>query len=189
MLAGLAFVAMLPSLSGAQSLADVARAEEARRKQQAQPSKVYTNENLRRDYTASPPVAGDAATPGSQAADAPPANAASGDTAQSEAPAGAPEGGAQERGEKYWRDRMTAAREQLARLQTLAEALQSRVNALTADFVNRDNPQERAAIEQNRLTALAELERMQRDIAAQARAVTTIEDEARKANVPAGWLR
>jgi hypothetical protein len=190
----LSFVAVLaatlsPATAGAQSLAGVAKAEEARRKELAKPSKVYTNQNLRRDPTtpATPPAAAPASsTDGTSSAAAPaPAPAAS------EAPAGtadaAPAGPA--RDQAYWRGRMTAAREQLDRSQTFAAALQSRIDALTLDFVNRDDPAQRSVVEQNRLKALAELERVQREIASQTKAITAIEDEARKAGVPAGWLR
>jgi hypothetical protein len=93
------------------------------------------------------------------------------------------------RDQAYWRGRMTAARDQLDRSQTFAAALQSRIDALTLDFVNRDDPAQRSVVEQNRLKALAELERVQREIASQTKAITAIEDEARKAGVPAGWLR
>ena len=84
---------------------------------------------------------------------------------------------------------MTAARAAQQRSQMFASALQSQINALTTDFVNRDYPAQRAVIEQNRLKAMAELERVQRDVAASTKAIRDIEDEARKAGVPAGWLR
>jgi len=48
---------------------------------------------------------------------------------------------------------------------------------------------QRAVVEKKRLTALAEQERVKGDIAKQTKAITEIEDEARRANVPAGWLR
>ena len=57
---------LLPVTAGAQSLAGVAKAEEARRKELAKPSKVYTNQNLRRDPTtptASPAAAAPAPRP------------------------------------------------------------------------------------------------------------------------------
>lgn len=172
----------LPAPAGAQSLAGVAKAEEARRKELGKSSKVYTNQDLRRDPTtpSTPPAApsatpADAETPAPAPAEAPPADAA--------APAGPA------RDQAYWRGRMTAAREQLDRSQTFAVALQSRIDALTLDFVNRDDPAQRSVVEQNRLKALAELERVQREIASQTKAITAIEDEARKAGVPAGWLR
>jgi hypothetical protein len=84
---------------------------------------------------------------------------------------------------------MAEARAQLDRSRTFATALQNRIDALWTDFVNRDNPVERSAIEQDRIKALAELERVKKEIEAQIKAISDIEDEARREGVPAGWLR
>ena len=51
------------------------------------------------------------------------------------------------------------------------------------------DPAQRALIEQKRLAAIAEQDRVKADIAKQTKALADIEDEARRANVPAGWLR
>jgi len=69
------------------------------------------------------------------------------------------------------------------------DSLQSRINALTTDFVNRDDPAQRAKIEGDRKAALAELERVKQELNDQQKAITAIEDEARRAGVPVGWLR
>jgi hypothetical protein len=69
------------------------------------------------------------------------------------------------------------------------EALQSRVNALSADFVNRDDPYQRAKIGEDRQKALAEIDRVTREIEATKKSIDTIEEDARKAGVPPGWLR
>jgi hypothetical protein len=172
---------LLPLTAGAQSLADVARAEQARRKQQPAAGKVYTNTDLKRDHTAQTP--GDALPP----APAAPETAAAEPTDPAAAVQDAPRQAG--RDQAYWRGRITSAREQVERSQTFADALQTRINSLTADFVNRDDPAQRSVIEQNRLKAIAELERLQREIAAQTKAIADIEEEARKAGVPAGWLR
>ncbi len=84
---------------------------------------------------------------------------------------------------------MTAARTQLERSRTFADALQSRIAALTVDFINRDDPAQRSVIEQDRTKALAELERVKKEMDDQAKAIAAIEDEARRAGVPPGWLR
>ena len=68
--------------------------------------------------------------------------------------------------------------------------MQTRINALTTDFVNRDDPAQRAVIERNRQKALAELaqpdeERLPDD----KKAIADFEEEARRAGVPPGWLR
>ncbi len=172
----------LPGAASAQSLADVARAEQARRKEQPKPAKVYTNDSVRTDITPSTVVVDDAsaapaaAPEAAGAAPAPPGDAA------------APASG-ERRDQAYWKGRMTAAREQLERSRTFAEALQTRINALNADFVNRDDPAQQRVIAQNRTKAVAELDRVQREVASHTKAITAIEDEARKSGVPAGWLR
>ncbi len=185
-----ALLVALPGLAGAQSLADVARAEKSRRQEQPTASKVYTNDSVKSDITpstTSTPLPGvatsDAASAAAMAA-APVATDGSGTDV-----ATAPSAGGERRDQAYWKNRISAAREQLERSSTFAEALQTRINALTADFVNRDDPAQQAQIGQNRAKAVAELDRVQREMAAQNKSIAAIEDEARKAGVPAGWLR
>jgi hypothetical protein len=75
------------------------------------------------------------------------------------------------------------------RNEAFAEALQSRINALTTDFVNRDNPVQKRQIGEDRVKALAELERVRSDVEKSKKQIADIEEEARKAGVPPGWLR
>lgn len=171
-----------PVTAPAQSLADVARASNAKKKEQPKPGKVYTNDNLRQDITPSNPSAAVPVTSDTAATPAPAEATSAADTA-----AASGDGGP--RDEKYWRGRMTAARDNLQRASSFADALQSQINALTTDFVNRDDPAQRAGIEQRRTKAVAELERVQREVESAKKAIAAAEDEARKANVPAGWLR
>ena len=44
------------------------------------------------------------------------------------------------------------------------EAIQTRVNALSTDFVNRDDPAQRAVIERDRQKAMAELDRLKKSV-------------------------
>ena len=46
----------------------------------------------------------------------------------------------------------------------MVDALQTRINALTADFVNRDDPAQRAVIERDRQKNIAELNRLKQTI-------------------------
>ena len=69
-----------------------------------------------------------------------------------------------------------------------ADAIQTRVNILSADLVNNDLGQ-RPVIEQNRNRALAELARLQKSIADDRKAIADLEEEARRSGVPPGWLR
>ncbi|PYR79469.1 MAG: hypothetical protein DMF87_11105 [Acidobacteria bacterium] len=77
----------------------------------------------------------------------------------------------------------------LDRSKSFAEAPQSRINALTTDFAARSDPAQRSVIEQDRKKALAELDRVNQEIKDNSKAITGIQDEARKAGVPAGWYR
>jgi hypothetical protein len=170
---------------GPQSLADVARAEEARRQTVQKPAKVYTNTDLRADFTVpTAPAAGP--TP---AADAPAAAEPGSGASGNATPATPAEPSAPQKDQAWWSSRMNAARTDLERTRMFAEALQTRINALTTDFVNRDDPAQRAVIEQERNKALAELARLQKDVEAKTKAIADIEDEARRAGVPPGWLR
>ena len=176
-----ALLALLaPVLASAQGLAAVAKKEEERRKT-AKTGKVYGNGDLKADITPSPPA---------------PANATpSGPTAPStqvpsvNLPGGKAEPETPVKDEAYWRGRINAARSALERSRIFADALQSRVNALTTDFVNRDDPAQRSQIEMERRRALAEQERVKKEIVDQTKAIADIEEEARKAGVPPGWLR
>jgi hypothetical protein len=171
-------VAWAPAPALAQSLAEIAKKEEARRKDVKSAGKVYTNTDLRRDITASTPPAN--ATPAQPAP--------STQVPQLNLPAGKVED-EEKKDEKYWRDRITAARATLERSRIFAEALQSRINALSTDFVNRDDPAQRAQLELERQRATAELDRVRKEMAEHTKAIAGIEEEARRAGVPPGWLR
>ena len=91
--------------------------------------------------------------------------------------------------EAAWKQRLAGERDALQRAQTFAEALQSRINALSTDFVNRDDPAQRSLVAADREKALAELERVRQEIQQHTKAIAEIQDAGRKAGVPAGWLR
>jgi hypothetical protein len=179
---GVAMLLASAVVASAQSLADVARAEEARRKTVKARSKTYTNDDLKGGGSDSSPVASPSVS--EPAPGAKPAEAAGKPDPVKEAAAQDPK-----KDEKYWRDRITAAQQSLARNTVLVDALQSRVNALNTDFVNADDPGQRALVEQNRTTALTEMARVKKDIDTKTKEIATIQEEARKANVPPGWLR
>jgi hypothetical protein len=159
-------------------LADIARKEEERRKALPPPAKVLTNKDL-------PNVTSPSPAPAAGATEAP--DAASEATAVTP---NEPGSAAQEsHDEEWWRTRITDAREELRRDEVLVDALQSRVNGLTADFVARDDPYQRARIGTDRQKAIAEMERLRTEITSLKKKITDIEEEARKASVPPGWLR
>jgi hypothetical protein len=174
-----AIVLMVPVLLSAQGLATVAKQEEERRKK-VKTGKVYTNDTLKPDITASTP-----ATPESGSEPAPPST----QVPSVSLPAGEAASSGDAKDEAYWRQRIGAARSALERSRIFGDALQSRINALTTDIVNRADPAQRTQLELERQRALAELERVKKEVAEQTKAITDIEEEARKAGVPPGWLR
>ena len=162
----------------AQSLADVARAEEARRKTIKTEGKVYTNEDLGRTPATSPapPQPAPASTSAAKPADpaAKPGEEKPVDPTRTQA---------------YWKERATAIQQSLSRNKLLVEALQSQVNGLNAEFLSTDDPGQRDLLQARIQRAAGELQRVQQDIEKLTRAATDLQEEARKAGVPAGWVR
>jgi hypothetical protein len=165
-----------PAFAQNPTLGEIAKKEQERRKTKTTTAtpKVLTNKDL-------PPSAQQPQPPPPAAAAAP---AAEQKPAEGQKPAGEPE-----KDETWWKQRITQVRETLRRNEAFAEALQSRVNALSADFVNRDDPFQRAKIGEDRQKALMEMERVKAEIVQNKKQIEDIEEEARKAGVPPGWLR
>lgn len=163
------------------TLGEVAKKEADRRKAQPPASKVYTNKDL-------PPSAQKPATPA-----APPATEATivdpVAAAAGQKPTEKPEPEKEQKDETWWKARMAGAREELRRNAIFAEALQTRINSLSRDYVNRDNPVQRAKIGQDRAEALNEMARVKQEIDRGKKQIEDIEEEARKLGVPPGWLR
>lgn len=199
LVASAAFVAALtsPALAGlayGQSLGELAQKEEARRRAVRGPAKVYTNESLRSESrqtspTATPPAGQPTAPQQASGATPPSPSGQAPGTAQTEKPAADAAAPDPKQDEAAWRKRIQNERELLQRAQTFAEALQSRINALTADFSARDDPAQRAQVGVDRQKALAELDRVKQEIQQHTKAIASIQEEARKAGVPPGWVR
>lgn len=180
----------------AQSLADVARKEGDRRQTASPAGKTYTNKDLKPvrsapSSTDASPATGDAAAPDKPADSAAPAPAAAAPVADSgktdDSAAAAAKG--EVRDQAYWSKRLSSLQEQLSRDETYADALQSRINVLTMDFINRDDPIQRDQIERDRLRAISELDRLKKTIEQDKKALADLDEEARRAGVPPGWLR
>jgi hypothetical protein len=154
------------------TLAELAKKEEARRKAVKGSGKTFTNADLPKSATQAP-----AAAPGAPAA------------AASEKKPEAPPKDEPEKDENWWRGRVTTVRESLRRNEMFLDALQTRINSLANDFAGRDDPFQRAKIAEDRLKALNELERVKADIEQDKKQIAAIEEEARQAGVPPGWLR
>jgi hypothetical protein len=161
----------------AQSLADVARAEESRRKAIKSTVKVYTNEDLGRTPTTSPaPVqpAPAASTPAKPGDPAKPGEDKAVDPKTTQA---------------YWKERATTIQQSLSRSKLMLEALQSQVNGLTAQVLTTDDPGQRELVQARLDKATGELQRVQQDIEKQTKAAADLQTEARRANIPPGWVR
>ena len=182
-----AAVALLAAEVSAQSLADVSRLEEARRRTIRNPARMYTNADLdgRGVLTTAAPrprpittSTDGAAAPSSTTGPAPDASAGT-----------QPQTGAGQRDEAYWRNRISAVQGQIARSEILRAALQNRIDSLQADFTARDDPAQRAGIFSDRQQALDELASIGAEVERLNEEIASIEDEARRAGVPPGWLR
>lgn len=170
-----------PRLS-AQSLADVAKKEEDRRETIHVPAKVYTNKDLRPAPSGSVPLPATAEKPNDTATDA--------DAAAKSKTAKAGDGTKEPVKDKaYWSGKLKGLQQQLERDQGYSTALQSRINALTADAVNRDDPIQRARLEQDRQKSVAELGRLTKAISDDEKAIAGLLEDARTAGVPPAWLR
>ena len=91
--------------------------------------------------------------------------------------------------EKWWRNRIDAANDTLKRDQDTVQALQGRINVLQRDVVNVDDPVRQAALREELRKTTEELDRARKLIDDDRKAIADIQDDARRQNVPAGWIR
>jgi hypothetical protein len=166
---------------GTPTLGELARKEEERRKALKAASKVVlTDKDVPRATPPPAPAAPAGEAPGGKPAEAPGEKPAEPAGEKPQEPV---------KDEAWWKERVTRVREELRRNEMFADALQTRINAFATDFVSQDDPYRRAEIAQQRATAIAELDRVKADLDANRKAMATIEEEARRAAVPPGWLR
>jgi hypothetical protein len=165
----------------AQSLADVARQEQDRRKAIKKPSKVLTN----KDLGAVPVTPAPAVT--AAAGDATPAAGGAAGTAADKNKPAEPAGAAKD--QAYWSGLAKGLQTKLARDQTFAVALQSRINALTTQYTNQGDPVQQAALANDRQKSIDELNLVTKEIEDGKKAIAALQEDARRAGVPAGWLR
>lgn len=91
--------------------------------------------------------------------------------------------------ESYWRKKMSDLRATLEKNQQSAKALQARINALQADTVNIDDPLKQTKARIDLVRSLDELDKTHKQIATDEAAISALQNEARRSNVPAGWIR
>lgn len=174
-------VGALAQVSSTVPLAEVARKETERRKTAKKATRVFTNASLGANEVDLPPKSmpsfADSSTAPSNASPTIPGGQAT------------PVDPAAKKDQAYWQGRISKAREELNRTTMFADSLQTKINSLRTDYISRDNRVEREKIQVDLVAALAELERLKKELDSQQKAITAIEDEARRAGVPSGWLR
>ena len=162
-------LASMTLVAAAQSLGEVA--EKTKKERKGKEGKVFTNEDLGPERSPAPPPAPatGAATP-----TPPPAS-----TATTMDPS------------QRWRRDAQNARDAIARAQTKVDMLQARVNAMLLDMSpsNVGDPNRLQNLERDKAAALAELETAKGELAQARQAQEDLEEKARKAGVPPGWLR
>jgi hypothetical protein len=201
----LCVLATTPGLSA--QLGSVAK-KEAERRKTAPSGKVYTNDSL----SPAPEPSSRPATSGSDAAaassssdtdksatdksdksatDKSTTEKSAADTTDKAAPAKQVSADPAERKkeEAEWRERIKNEREALDRAKSYADALQIKINSLNTDFVNPDDPVQRAAIAAERDKSLAEMDRLKKEITEHTKKIATIQQDARQAGAPPGWVR
>jgi len=165
----------------AQSLADVARKEQDRRKAIKKPAKLLTNKDLTGPGSTASAANPDATGTAAAGTDADKAKAAaSGTDKKAEEPA---------KDQAYWSSRAKGLQTQLERDQTFSVAMQSRINALTTQYTNQADPAQQALLASDRQKSVAELSRLTKQIEDDKKAIADLQEDARRAGVPAAWLR
>jgi hypothetical protein len=157
--------------AGAQSLADVARTEEARRRQIAAPKKVYTDADVEK-YAPAPGAQAAATTVTSLDANGKPV----GEQAAAQGLPG---------DEAGWRARMQNARDGMDRNKLLLSALeqQARSAARRAGTPEGEQPADDAS------SRATEIKRLKAEMETFRATLANAEEDARKAGVPPGWVR
>ena len=157
--------------SHAQSLADVARKEEARRQKIAKPSKVYTDDDVQKYAPVTPGAQAAATTVTSLDANGKPVG-------QQAAAEGLPGD------EAGWRSRLQNARDGLDRDKLLLSALEQQArSAARKSGTPEDQPADDGS------TRAAEIKRLKAEMDAFRATLANAEEDARKAGVPPGWVR
>ena len=162
-------------------LAEIAKKEADRRKAAPPAGKVYTNKDL-------PASAQKPATP--VTSETLPVDPVAAATARSAARRGPEARSRRPQTKRGGRIGSSAARGELRRNEMFAEALQTRINSLTRDYAPRQSRRQahrrRPRSGRKRWPSSA---RVKQDVERGKKQIADIEEEARKAGVPPGWLR
>ena len=201
LVSAVALVVCATSTVYAQSLGDIARKEEERKKTIKTSGKVYTDADLRK-YRGLDPVV-DATVPQSvlpaAAGTAPAAGtegeAAAATTAGEAAQAGQTDQAAAqaapaaeaERNQAWWRQQFAERRMKVETATATLRAMVTQYDLL--GMAMTEDPAERVRLDQEREKVKAQVDRLTNEVDVLSRALAALEDEARRANVPPGWIR
>jgi septal ring factor EnvC (AmiA/AmiB activator) len=93
------------------------------------------------------------------------------------------------RDEKWWRQRVAAVRSAIGGDEQRVAALESEIARLDTQAIARDDPAEQAVLRQQAIEARDELKRVRAGIGATRQELADLLEEARRLDVPPGWLR
>jgi hypothetical protein len=183
-----ALIVTLPALPGyPQSLGDAAAREKEKRAKRAPAStRVFTGADLK----SAPKPEQETRSEGESRADAAEGSSSGegGGSSNSEAEGA---GSASDRGESAWRQRVQERRDAIAVAERSIQSSQERLARLMADRepVALSDPNRLQTIENLKSETRQALETAQRELADAQQALRDLEEEARRNNVPPGWLR
>jgi hypothetical protein len=164
--------------SSAQSLGELARREEERRRQTT-PGKQYTNADLPHTESESAPAVTQL-DPASAAAAAPDPSPAKAPGADEDA---SPARGREKRDEQYWRGRARELRGHVQRTQTEIGSLEARLTELDTQAATSPD-----ALRERDVTA-THLRKLRQNLQSFGREVERFEQRARTDRVPADWIK
>ena len=160
--------------ANAQSVADVARQERARR-QNLRSKIVVTNSSMKPAEPAAP--AGDLSAQPADATETPKGDGAKPATSSS-------------RDEKWWRQQFETARQDLKRAEDQITVLQLELNRANRDLLQRSDIYNRENVIGAEIAQInTKIEAAQKNAEAARQKITQLEDEMRRAGVPPGWGR
>jgi hypothetical protein len=93
------------------------------------------------------------------------------------------------RDEAWWRQRVAAVRAAILGGEQQVVALESEIARLDTLAIARDDPAQQAVLRQQAVEARAELERARAGLGARREELAVLLEEARRLDVPPGWLR
>lgn len=159
--------------SNPNSLAEVAKKEKERR-EKTKTTKTFTNQDIQ-DFKEKNKIVDEEKEEGDNTAAEQPEPAASTDLADNE---------------EYWRQKSQAAQERIQSAEQRVNQLQSEINELTrAFYAEGDGVAQRPLIESERGDRLNALDQAKKEVEDAKVAAENLEDEARKAGAPPGWVR